>query len=105
MAMSQGAATVKLLSGHRGANQPLEDLVTGKCYSSSQNHGYVVDSASLPAGAVLRFVNRNDNTCEGVDYPDHKAFGVQFTPDAPCGLADSSFLYNSFAELMKGGAN
>ena len=108
LAMSQGAATVKLLSGHRGANQPLEDLVTGKCYSSSQNHGYVVDSASLPAGAVLRFVNRNDNTCEGVDYQDMPAFSVQFLP-AVCGgmqpdgtALGTLFLYDRFIDLMGG---
>ena len=102
LALAAGGQTEKLKAGHHGANQPAKDLLSGRTYITAQSHCYVV---SEPGCGTVRFVNANDNTCEGVDYPDHKAFGVQFTPDAPCGLADSSFLYDCFAELMKGGAN
>lgn len=102
LALAAGGKTEKLKAGHHGANQPAKDLVSGRTYVTAQNHCYVVTD---PGCGTVRFVNANDATCEGVDYAGKKAFGVQFTPDAPCGLADASFLYESFAELMKGGAN
>lgn len=100
LALAAGGKTEKLKAGHHGANQPAKDLVSGRTYVTTQNHCYVVTD---PGCGTVRFVNANDATCEGVDYA--MAFGVQFTPDAPRGLADASFLYESFAELMKGGAN
>lgn len=102
LSLAAGGKTEKLKAGHHGANQPAKDLLSGRTYVTAQNHCYVVTD---PGCGTVRFVNANDATCEGVMYDEQKAFGVQFTPDAPRGLADASFLYESFAELMKGGAN
>ena len=101
MALAAGGRTEKLKYGHRGANQPCKDLATGHTYITSQNHGYAVVSDSLPTGRV-RFVNANDGTCEGVDYPDHRAFSVQFHPEACAGPMDTSFLFDKFMDLMGG---
>ena len=104
MALAAGGRTVKLKYGHRGGNQPCRDLVTGRTYITSQNHGYAVVSESLPRGQV-RFVNANDQTCEGVDYPEYRAFTVQFHPEACAGPHDTSFLFDRFIDLMGGAAN
>ena len=100
-ALAAGGRTVKLKYGHRGANQPCRDLVTGHTYITSQNHGYAVVSESLPEGRV-RFVNANDQTCEGVEYPEYRAFTVQFHPEACAGPMDTSFLFDKFIDLMNG---
>lgn len=86
--------------GHRGANQPVKQLSTGRVFISSQNHGYEVVSDSLPCGK-LSFVNGNDNTCEGVDYPDVNAFTVQFHPEACGGPHDANYLFDEFIACMK----
>lgn len=101
LALAAGGRTEKLKYGHRGANQPCKDLVTGHTYITSQNHGYAVVSDSLPAGRV-RFVNANDQTCEGVEYPEYRAFTVQFHPEACAGPMDTSFLFDKFMDLMGG---
>ncbi len=100
MALAAGGQTVKLKYGHRGGNQPVIDRQTGHTYITSQNHGYAVVSESLPEGAVLRFVNANDGTCEGVDYPKYNAFSVQFHPEACAGPRDTSVLFDRFVEMM-----
>ncbi|MDO5144955.1 MAG: carbamoyl phosphate synthase small subunit [bacterium] len=102
LALSQGAQTVKLKYGHRGANQPAKDVKTGVCYMTSQNHGFAVDIATLPANAQLRFENVNDGTCEGIDYLDMPAFTVQFHPEAAGGPLDTRFLFDRFIALMGG---
>jgi len=102
VALATGASTYKLPYGHRGGNQPVRDLKGIRTYITSQNHGYTVNSESVKEGEV-RFVNLNDNTCEGIDYPALKAFTVQFDPDT-AGDKDSAFLYNRFVDVMKGGA-
>ena len=102
VALATGAATYKLPYGHRGGNQPVRDLKGIRTYITSQNHGYAVDGETVKEGEV-RFVNLNDKTCEGIDYPALKAFTVQFDPDT-AGDKDSAFLYNRFVEVMKGGA-
>ena len=102
LALSQGASTVKLKYGHRGANQPAKDIKTGLSYMTSQNHGFAVDSDTLPANASLRFVNGNDGTCEGIDYTDMPAFSVQFHPEAAGGPLDTRFLFDRFIALMGG---
>jgi carbamoyl-phosphate synthase small subunit len=99
LALAAGGATEKLKYGHRGANQPCKDLVTGHTYITSQNHGYAVVSDSLATGRI-RFVNANDQTCEGVEYPEYRAFTVQFHPEACAGPMDTSFLFDKFADLM-----
>lgn len=98
LALAAGAKTYKLKFGHRGANQPVKDLTSGFVSITSQNHGYAVDSDSL-AGTegVLRMVNVNYGTCEGIDYPAYHAFSIQACPSA----GDSAF--DRFANMMKEG--
>ena len=100
LALASGGKTEKLKYGHRGVNQPVRDLVSGRTYITSQNHGYAVVSESLSCGKI-RFVNANDNTCEGVDYPDISAFSVQFHPEASSGPHDTEFLFDRFISLME----
>jgi len=102
LALSQGARTVKLKYGHRGANQPAKDIKTGLSYMTRQNHGYAVDCDTLPDNAQLRFVNGNDGTCEGVDYTDMPAFSVQVHPEAAGGPLDTRFLFDRFIAMMGG---
>lgn len=101
LALSQGAKTIKLKYGHRGANQPVKELSTGRIYISSQNHGYAVDNESLPSHAKLSFVNANDNTCEGIEYEGFPMFTVQFHPEACGGPLDTAFLFDKFLNLME----
>ena len=104
MALARGARTGKMRFGHRGANQPAKDLKTGRVYVTSQNHGYAVDAGSLGGtGAELRFVNVNDGSCEGLDYPGMKAFSLQFHPEAHGGPLDSRGMFGRFLEMMGGG--
>ncbi len=100
-ALAAGGRTEKMKFGHRGANQPVKDLRTGRTWITSQNHGYAVVSDSLPLGEI-RFVNANDGTCEGVDYPGCRAFTTQFHPEACAGPKDTGFLFDRFCRLMEG---
>lgn len=103
MAIASGARTRKMKFGHRGANQPAKDLKTGRVYVTSQNHGYAVDNASLSdSGAVMRFVNVNDGSCEGLDYPGKRAFSLQFHPEAHGGPLDCSGMFERFISMMGG---
>lgn len=102
LALALGARTGKLPFGHRGANQPVKDLITGRTYITSQNHGYAVLPETLEGVGVLRYINANDGTCEGVDYPDKNAFTVQFHPEACAGPEDTEFLFDRFISLMEG---
>ncbi|MDR2730525.1 MAG: carbamoyl phosphate synthase small subunit [Treponema sp.] len=92
LALANGYSTRKLKFGHRGANQPVKELSTGRVYITSQNHGYAVmaDNGS--------FVNVNDGTCEGMDYGN--SFSVQFHPEARGGPLDTAFLFDRFIERM-----
>ncbi len=100
-ALAAGARTRKLKYGHRGANQPVRDLLGGRTYITTQNHGYAVENESLPAGAVLRYVNANDGSCEGIDYPALDCFTVQFHPEACAGPEDTDFLFDRFLARME----
>ena len=100
-ALAAGGSTYKLKYGHRGVNQPVRDLNGVRTYITSQNHGYAVDGGTVKLGKV-RFVNANDGTCEGIDYPEQRAFTVQFHPEACTGPKDTGFLFDQFVELMKG---
>jgi carbamoyl-phosphate synthase small subunit len=100
-ALAAGGNTFKLKFGHRGVNQPVKDLRSGRTYITSQNHGYAVESSSVPGGR-LSFVNANDGTCEGIDYPELQAFTVQFHPEARSGPKDTEFLFDRFMDMMKG---
>ena len=101
-ALAAGGRTYKLKYGHRGVNQPVRDLNGVRTYITSQNHGYAVDADSVPVGRAS-FANANDGTCEGMDYPDLRAFTVQFHPEACTGPKDTGFLFDRFVDLMKGG--
>ena len=87
--------------GHRGTNQPVQNLETGRVYISSQNHGYAVVSSTIdPEIADEYFNNVNDRTCEGVRYKKIPAFSVQFHPEACGGPRDTAFLFDKFFEMM-----
>ena len=101
MALAQGGSTVKLKYGHRGVNQPARDVCGTRTFLTSQNHGYAVVPESVKTG-VIRYINANDGTCEGVDYPDLRAFSVQFHPEACSGPHDTAFLFDRFCDLMGG---
>ena len=102
LALSPVGTTIKLKYGHRGGNQPVKDLSTGRIYVSSQNHGYAVDNDELPKNAELLFTNVNDGTCEGIKYTDMPVFSVQFHPEACGGPQDTAYLFDRFISLMEG---
>jgi len=100
LALARGAKTSKLKYGHRGGNQPVKDLDSGRVFISSQNHGYAVENDTLPSFAKLRFINTNDGTCEGIEYTDIPAFSVQFHPEACGGPHDTNYLFDLFIKMM-----
>jgi len=103
LALACGGKTSKLKYGHRGANQPVRCKLTDKVYITNQNHGYVVLSDSIKdMGAQECFVNANDGTCEGIDYPDKRAFSVQFYPDGSSNSGYTGFLFDRFISMMRG---
>jgi carbamoyl-phosphate synthase small subunit len=87
--------------GHRGANHPVKDLETGQVEITCQNHGFVVDRASLPANAVETHVSLFDQTNEGLRLTDAPAYSVQYHPEASPGPQDSHYLFRRFVELME----
>ncbi len=101
MALAAGASTYKLKHGHRGGNQPSHKVGTNRTYITSQNCGYAVCTDSVKIGNVS-FINANDDTCEGIEYLDKKAFSVQFYPESIEGLHSTSFIYDQFIALMGG---
>jgi len=102
LALACGARTYKLKFGHRGGNQPVKDLETGKVEITSQNHGFAVDGESLEAaGLVLTHVNLNDGTVEGFRHATLPAFAVQYHPEAAPGPHDSRYLFARFRELIE----
>ena len=104
LALAAGGRTEKLRYGHRGGNQPVRCLKTGRVAITSQNHGYAVVSASMDPGvARLSYVNLNDDTCEGLDYPGLRAFSMQFHPEAHAGPRDMRPAFDRFLALMNGG--
>jgi carbamoyl-phosphate synthase small subunit len=107
MALATGADTYKLKYGHRGGNHPVRDLMgNGRCYITSQNHGYAVDVDSVdPEIAVPAFENVNDRTNEGLSYVGKNIFTVQFHPEACPGPQDANFLFDRFIGMMKGEPN
>ena len=100
LALSLGAKTFKLPRGHRGANQPVKDLTTGKVEITSQNHGFAVDPKTLPGHATVTHVSLFDGTNEGIAATDRPAFSVQYHPEASPGPTDSHYLFHRFVEMM-----
>ncbi len=100
LARAAGGDTYKLPYGHRGVNQPVQDLLTRRCFITSQNHGYAVDDESLPQGWEPWFVNLNDGTNEGIRSRLKPHFSVQFHPEANPGPKDTGFLFDNFLSLV-----
>lgn len=100
-ALANGGSTIKLKYGHRGGNQPVKDLATGRIYVTSQNHGYAVVGDSIdPAVGKMSHYNVNDKTCEGFVYYNAPVYTVQFHPEACGGPLDTGYLFDQFVELM-----
>ncbi|PWM42140.1 MAG: carbamoyl phosphate synthase small subunit [Clostridiales bacterium] len=99
LALAAGGKTVKLKYGHRGVNQPVKEKHGARTYITSQNHGYAVLADSVPKGEPC-FYNANDQTCEGMIYPEEHAFSVQFHPEACAGPRDCAFLFDRFFAEM-----
>lgn len=93
--------TYKLPFGHHGGNHPVRQIATGTVEITSQNHNFCVDADSLAGVADITHVNLNDNTNEGMRLRNHKAFSVQYHPEAGPGPHDSRYLFAQFAELME----
>ena len=101
LAHALGAKTFKLKFGHRGGNQPVKDMVSGKVSITSQNHGYAVDPKTLPSGrAVVTHENLNDGTCEGIRLVSGEAFSVQYHPEAAPGPHDAAYFFQQFSDLL-----
>jgi carbamoyl-phosphate synthase small subunit len=101
LARALGGSTYKLKFGHRGLNQPVKDLTTGRIEITTQNHGFVVDLDSLKGVAESTHVHLNDGTSEGLEAKAHKAFSVQYHPEAAAGPHDALYLFDRFRRLME----
>jgi carbamoyl-phosphate synthase small subunit len=100
--LALGAKTFKLKFGHRGANQPVKNLVSGRVEITSQNHGFAVDIDSLDKKDVeITHINLNDNTLEGFRHKKLALFAVQYHPEASPGPHDASYLFSEFEKLMR----
>jgi carbamoyl-phosphate synthase small subunit len=101
LALALGAKTFKLDRGHRGANQPVKDLATGKVEITSQNHGFAVDLNTLPASVTATHVSLFDGSNEGLACSDRPAFSVQYHPEASPGPSDSHHLFHRFVGMIE----
>ena len=102
LGLAYGGKTYKLKFGHRGGNQPVKDLLTGKVEITAQNHGFCVDMDSLSADTVgLTHINLNDHSCEGMKHKQFPAFSVQYHPEHAPGPHDAIYLFDRFINLMK----
>ncbi len=100
LAIAAGGKTYKLKYGHRAQNQPCINVKTGRCYITSQNHGFAIKSRTLPKDYEPLFVNANDNTIEGIKHKRKPFMAVQFHPEATPGPNDTNYLFDEFAEIL-----
>ena len=105
LALALGAKTYKLKQGHRGGNQPVQNLETRKVEITSQNHGFCVDRNSLPAGVIETHRSLFDGILEGLRVDGKPVFSVQYHPEASPGPQDSYYLFERFAELIDAAKN
>jgi carbamoyl-phosphate synthase small subunit len=101
LSLALGAKTYKLKFGHRGANQPVKDLQSGRIEITTQNHGFCVDLATLPSGARSPHVHLNDGSSEGLSVDELAAFSVQYHPEAAAGPHDALYMFDRFIDLMR----
>ncbi len=101
LSKAAGASIYKLKYGHRSHNQPVRMVGTERCFVTSQNHGYAVDSRTLPADWEPYFINMNDGSNEGVRHKTNPWFSAQFHPEACSGPVDTEFLFDEFVKLLK----
>ncbi|MEM1058360.1 MAG: glutamine-hydrolyzing carbamoyl-phosphate synthase small subunit [Verrucomicrobiota bacterium] len=101
LGMALGGRIIKLKFGHRGGNQPVKDLESGKISITAQNHGYALDPDSLPADqAKVTHLNLNDQTCAGLCHLQHPAFSVQYHPEAAPGPHDADYFFSQFSKMI-----
>jgi len=101
LGLALGARTFKLKFGHRGLNQPVQDLTTGRVEITTQNHGFAVDVPSIAGIAKSTHLHLNDGTSEGLEAPDARAFSVQYHPEAAAGPHDALYLFDRFVGSMQ----
>jgi carbamoyl-phosphate synthase small subunit len=101
LGLALGGKTFKLKFGHRGANQPVKNLSTGKVEITSQNHGFAVDPDSLGSDVEITHINLNDKTVEGLRHTRYPIISVQYHPEASPGPHDSSYLFDEFIRMMR----
>lgn len=100
MALAAGATTYKLPFGHRAQNHPCLEIATGKCFLSSQNHGYAIKTETLPTGWEVTYIDLNDQSVQGIAHKTLPYFAVQFHPEAAPGPVDAGFLFQKFFDLL-----
>jgi carbamoyl-phosphate synthase small subunit len=100
LSQAVGGSTYKLPFGHRGGNHPVKDMKTGVVEITVQNHGFAVDEKTLPKSALVRHVNLNDNTVEGLEVEEAKAFSIQYHPESSPGPHDSQVHFKRFYDLI-----
>jgi carbamoyl-phosphate synthase small subunit len=101
LGLACGAKTFKLKFGHRGANQPVLEVATGKVEITAQNHGFAVEEETLPKCLEITHRNLNDNTVAGMRHREAPAFSVQYHPESSSGPHDSRYLFRQFREMMQ----